>query len=217
MKEHIETTKELLLITAGKLFAQYGYDGVSTRMITDKAELKLSSIHYHFGSKEKLYIDACTYAKDKGARVTFLDVAEENPSLLSTPVGQAEIIRNTVFRRFHDYFRPDRARWEIQILVRELVTPSSALPALTLQLFKPEDEAIESFYKMIRPDGGLYECRAWCDLFHSQMMFYSIAREPLKLVRGENAISDEFLREVSRNLSRALILVLGLPLPQDLQ
>lgn len=217
MTEQIETTRQLLLITAGQLFAQYGYDGVSTRMITDKAELKLSSIHYHFGSKEKLYIEAFTYAKNKGVRVSFLDVAAENPALLKTVEGQAEIIRNTVFRRFHDYFHPDRPSWQTRILVREIVSPSSALPILSEKLFKPEIEAAETFYRRIRPDAPSHMALAWCDLFHSQIFFYSMAREPMELIRGKEALSDNFLKEVSRNLSRALILVLDLPLPNDLK
>lgn len=217
MTEEFGSTKELLLVTAGKLFARHGYDAVTTRMITDQAELKLSSIHYHFGGKENLYLEACSYAKGKGARTSFLDVVNENPALMDSPEGQAEIIRNTVFRRFHEYFRPDRPHWEIQLLVREIVSPSSALPVLTEKLFAPEVGAAESFYQMIRPGSSTHEASAWTDLFHSQIFLYSMTRELMKLLRGEDALNSEFIREVSRNLSRALILVLDLPLPQDLQ
>ena len=217
MEPQYETTKELLLVTAGTLFARHGFDGVSTRMIADQADLKLSSIHYHFGTKENLYIEACAYAKGRGVMVNFLDVAAENPALLETPEGQAEIIRSTVYRRFHNYFRPGRPLWEIQILLREILSPSSAMPAITEKLFKPEVEAAESFFKLVRPDASVDETHAWCDMFHAQHFFYSMARDPMRLIRGEDAINETFLKEVSRNLSRALILVLDLPLPQDLQ
>ena len=217
MAEQFGSTKELLLITAGKLFARHGYDAVSTRMITDQAGLKLSSIHYHFGGKENLYLEACSYAKRKEARTSFLDVVNENPALMDSPEGQAEIIRNTVFRRFHEYFKPDRPYWEIQLLVREIVSPSSALPMLAEKLYAPEVAAAESFYHMIRPDATTEQASAWGDLFHSQLFFYSMTREPMKLLRGEEALNSAFIREVSRNLSRALILLLALPLPQDLR
>ena len=112
MKKATETTKDILLVTGGKLFAELGYDRVSTRMIADRAGAKLSSIHYHFGSKENLYIEAFTYAKNRGISTNFNDVIAENPDLAKTPEGQAEIIRSTVFRRFRTYFRPDRPLWE---------------------------------------------------------------------------------------------------------
>lgn len=212
-----ESTKELLLVTAGKLFATYGYDGVSTRMITDEAGLKLSSIHYHYGSKENLYIEAFRYAKNKGVRTSFTDVAEENPALMQTPEGQAEIIRNTIFRRFHDYFRPDRPRWEIEILMQEIIKPSAAFDMVSEKLFKPELEGAELFLRRIKPDSSDIEISVWGDQFHAQLMFYSMVREPMKKVRPEIPFDAVYIQAISRNLARALILTLGLPLPQDLR
>lgn len=217
MTQPYESTKELLLVTAGKLFAKLGYDGVSTRMITDRAGLKLSSIHYHFGGKENLYLEAFSYAKSRGVGTNFLDVVNENPSLMSSPEGQAEVIRSTVFRRFHDYFKPERPFWEIQILVREITNPSTALPVLVEKVFKPDIDAAESFYRLIRPEASDNEVSAWIDMFHGQFVFYSMTREPMRLLRGDNALNLNFVKEVSRNLSKALILTLDLPLPKDLQ
>ena len=47
-------TKERLLAVAGELFAERGFDSVSLRMITDRANVNLASVNYHFGSKEEL-------------------------------------------------------------------------------------------------------------------------------------------------------------------
>ncbi len=49
-----KTTKDELLDSAEKLFAQEGYHGTSVRAITKEAGAHLASINYHFGSKEKL-------------------------------------------------------------------------------------------------------------------------------------------------------------------
>jgi TetR/AcrR family transcriptional regulator len=48
-------TKQHIINIAGKLFAQYGYDAVSVRDITRKADVNLGAITYHFGGKEALY------------------------------------------------------------------------------------------------------------------------------------------------------------------
>jgi len=212
-----KSTKEVLLVTAGKLFAKFGYDGVSTRMITDEAGLKLSSIHYHYGSKENLYIEAFRYAKNRGVRICFTDVAEENPALMDSPEGQAEIIRSTVYRRFHDYFRPDRPAWEIEILMQEVIKPSAAFEMLSEKLFKPEIESAESFFRCIKPDASELEAHVWTDMFHGQLVFYSMIRESMKRLRWAVPVDVAYLQAVSRNLSRALILVLDLPLPRDLK
>lgn len=47
-------TKTLILNTAEKLFAQYGFDAVSVRDIVKEANVNIAAIHYHFGNKQEL-------------------------------------------------------------------------------------------------------------------------------------------------------------------
>lgn len=47
-------TRERLLDAAEKLFAEKGFNGVSTRMITDEAKANSAAMHYHFRSKAAL-------------------------------------------------------------------------------------------------------------------------------------------------------------------
>ena len=44
-------TKERILLTAERLFAEHGIGNVSLRTITKEANVNLAAIHYHFGSK----------------------------------------------------------------------------------------------------------------------------------------------------------------------
>jgi len=49
------TTRQALLATARRLFAQQGYDATSIREITREAGANLGAVTYHFGSKQALY------------------------------------------------------------------------------------------------------------------------------------------------------------------
>jgi AcrR family transcriptional regulator len=42
------------MAAAERLFAEHGWSGVSVRTLTAAANVNLASLHYHFGSKEKL-------------------------------------------------------------------------------------------------------------------------------------------------------------------
>ena len=53
-----QATKERLLQVATALFAQKGFHGVSTREITQQARANLSSLYFHWRSKENLYLAA---------------------------------------------------------------------------------------------------------------------------------------------------------------
>ncbi|MCK5378520.1 MAG: TetR/AcrR family transcriptional regulator [Acidobacteria bacterium] len=50
-------TRERILSSAEKLFAEQGYDSTSIRDITAEAECNVAAVNYHFGGKDKLYIE----------------------------------------------------------------------------------------------------------------------------------------------------------------
>jgi AcrR family transcriptional regulator len=211
-----ENTKDLLITSAGELFAEFGFKAVSTRMISDRAEVKLSAIHYHFGSKENLYIETCLTAYNRGKTTTFRDVVDENPNLMNTPEGQAEIVRTTVFRNFHDHFKPARPEWETKIIVRELTSPGNAMRTLVEKTFKPDAESSALFYKKIKPDATDIEASTWSDLMYGKILLYSMAKQTIEMVRGENCMTEEYFQTAAAKLARAMILEAGLPLPADL-
>lgn len=47
--------KGRILKAAKDLFAEYGYHGVTTRMIAKEVGIDISTLHYHWGDKENLY------------------------------------------------------------------------------------------------------------------------------------------------------------------
>ena len=48
-------TKERILDTAERFFAERGYGATSLRSIIAAAEVNLAAVHYHFRSKEALH------------------------------------------------------------------------------------------------------------------------------------------------------------------
>jgi TetR/AcrR family transcriptional regulator, regulator of cefoperazone and chloramphenicol sensitivity len=50
-----DNTKERLLVAGLEVFAKYGFEGASTRMLATKAGVNLAAIPYYFSGKEGLY------------------------------------------------------------------------------------------------------------------------------------------------------------------
>src|SRR5262245_63722378 len=50
------STKARILATAEEIFATRGFDGAGTREIASRAGVNISSLHYHWASKEALYV-----------------------------------------------------------------------------------------------------------------------------------------------------------------
>ena len=67
-------TKESLIDAAEHLFAEHGYDGVGMRALANEAGVNLGAATYHYGTKEKLYIETVLRC--------FRPIAEERIRLL---------------------------------------------------------------------------------------------------------------------------------------
>jgi AcrR family transcriptional regulator len=52
-----EDTRERILVAAEKLFAEKGFEAASVRDITTEAGCNVASVNYHFGGKDKLYLE----------------------------------------------------------------------------------------------------------------------------------------------------------------
>lgn len=53
-----EDTRERILFAARKLFADRGFEATSVRDITAEAGCNVASVNYHFGGKDKLYLES---------------------------------------------------------------------------------------------------------------------------------------------------------------
>ena len=58
MKNNVTTvdTKEQIINVAERLFGEKGFAGTSLRNVIREAEVNIAAVHYHFGSKEELFI-----------------------------------------------------------------------------------------------------------------------------------------------------------------
>jgi len=50
-----DSMKARIFSSAQKLFAEYGYDGTTTRMIAKDVGIDISTLYYHWGEKKELY------------------------------------------------------------------------------------------------------------------------------------------------------------------
>jgi AcrR family transcriptional regulator len=53
--DHRRHTKDRILDVAERMFAQQGFELTSLRALTAEADVNVAAVHYHFGSKERLF------------------------------------------------------------------------------------------------------------------------------------------------------------------
>jgi len=60
-----DSMKARIFSAARKLFGEYGYHGVTTRMIAQEVGIDISTLHYHWGEKQELYEAVLTDLSDE--------------------------------------------------------------------------------------------------------------------------------------------------------
>ena len=90
-KETVNTrpdTRTRILEAAEQLFAEHGFAAMSLRQLTQKAEVNLAAVNYHFGSKERLMWDVLRKHIEpiNCARLQLLDAAEKAAGTRPVPL-----------------------------------------------------------------------------------------------------------------------------------
>jgi AcrR family transcriptional regulator len=83
--------REKILDAARELFAEYGYEGVSMRMIAERIEYSPTSIYLHFADKETLFRELC-YADFRLLSKEFAAMSElKNPGERLRRIGEVYV------------------------------------------------------------------------------------------------------------------------------
>ena len=148
--------RELLLDAAERLFAEQGYNGVSTRQIADTAKVNLGSIPYYFGNKETLLKEvierrAIPELEDRAAGVQkVLDAAGDGtPDIVEILKADLEPVfqrrrENIVYRRLAGRLSTDPTV-EVRRVVNEIYSRKATVFDLALRRACPH-LSDEEFY-----------------------------------------------------------------------
>ena len=124
-------TRSHLLETAGQVFAERGFAGGTSKEICERAGTPLASVNYHFGSRESLYeavlIEAHRQIVGLDEMVALTQSLPDARAKLRAIVGHLAAIAN----------RPD-APWGFRVMLREVMMPSAAMPALARKAIQPK-------------------------------------------------------------------------------
>ena len=216
-------TGKTILEAACKLFAEYGYESVSTRMIAEAAGINLGSIHYHYDGKESLYVEAFRHAaKTNESLMDIEHYLSENPHLLDTPEGKSEVIKLYVLNYFHCYFS-NKEDWKRRLILREMCQNSTAHRKLIEEVFKPASEKSVRLFRLLAsntPEGDSADSEMnsiiWGHFPPGLAAFYMMIKTTLEQYYGKD-FTDKFYQKLAKNTAKAMIALMELPIPEDLK
>jgi AcrR family transcriptional regulator len=99
LRETPASTKARILEAAEEVFAVKGYDGASTRDIAAKAGVNISSLHYHWESKETLY-----YAVFQNIYNQLIEISRDSVLPATTRGESPRVVHEASVGRIFDFF-----------------------------------------------------------------------------------------------------------------
>jgi len=196
------STKARILAIAEKVFAERGFEGASTREIAARAGVNISSLHYHWDSKETLYLAVFRSIYD---RIVLLVRAVGRPG--PETGASVETIVETAMGRLFDFFyqHPTIPK----LLVRRLLEDHGPQVAIEAEVLAPAWKVFAGWTQHFRRRPMTdSESMLFMLTVHSVMLLFQLdSREFTKLLGGsirDPEVHGRVRRHVIRVVQRLL-------------
>jgi TetR/AcrR family transcriptional regulator, regulator of cefoperazone and chloramphenicol sensitivity len=130
MQGHDTETRERLLSTAERLFAERGFSKVTIREICKRSRANVAAVNYHFGGKKGLY--------DEVVRAAIKTMQSTTDTIREAGSGRSADDRLAAYISiFLKRVVAARDSWIHQLMVRELSDPTPALDLVMKKVVQP--------------------------------------------------------------------------------
>ncbi len=174
-----EDTHDRILAAAQQLFADKGFDATSVRDITSEAGCNVASVNYHFGGKDKLYLETfrsmLTLLRDRRLEMMG-DLMARKPS----PTLD-EFVQTFATIMLEPLVDDDRGRMFLNIVTREMIAPRLPQGVLLEEFFEP---------MMERSTAALAKVGPPLDPVSARMCVMSMVGQLLHSLKAHHMLAD---------------------------
>jgi len=193
--------RQRLLEAAEVVFATKGYDAATVRDICERAGMNIAAVNYHFGDKERLYMEAVKHAH--ACSVAGAEMPKWDPTMSSQE--KLRLFIRTMLRQMHG---PVRAT-SLQLMMREMANPSPAVEAVVSQFIRPMAHGLYAIVTELFPN---YPEKTRLMIGFSivgQCLFYRQNRKVSELIFDKERIEALDLESVTEHVTRFTLAALG--------
>ncbi|HOV61979.1 MAG TPA: CerR family C-terminal domain-containing protein [Candidatus Hydrogenedentes bacterium] len=194
--EDVSGTKRALIEAAGELFATHGLEGVSIRMIAEKASANVAAINYYFGSKENLYYEALKFvarmSDDRPVQSYLAELGEEED-----PAKAQAVLDRLIRDKVRVCLAGGEPDWHMRLIMRALMDPTPQLRQLVEGLFRPDFMAMRGLLVRCRPGMDENETTWVTFAVMGMIFFYVTERIPILMLLNKEGFDASFIQGVS--------------------
>jgi AcrR family transcriptional regulator len=184
-----DSTKARILAAAEQVFAARGFDGASTREIAGRAGVNISSLHYHWDSKETLYV--AVFQAIVGRIEAHLRTSI--PSLRRAARDRQDVVRR-IMESLYDFLDADPTI--PTLLVRRVVDGGEHDLGIERDVFVPAWDAFSGWLGDTGVELSEPRARLFMLSIHSMLLVYLLDSPMYRLALGESVRTPTMRAEV---------------------
>jgi TetR/AcrR family transcriptional regulator, regulator of cefoperazone and chloramphenicol sensitivity len=196
-------TSTRLIDAATDLFARHGFHGTSIRDIAEQAGANVAAGHYHYGSKEGLYLEVL--------RAQFAAVRSklESRGVSPSPAtlrrasrrGLVALLEARITTMLEMLLGPPPAPHG-QLMLREMCDPTDAMPMIVAEFIAPQTRDMELLVGHLVPGVGRETVTAIVYSIIGQVLFYRFTMPMTLLLMRQTKYPRGFARKTARHITR---------------
>jgi AcrR family transcriptional regulator len=193
----ISETRQRLLVAAGEVFAEQGFQNTTVRDICQRAGVNIAAINYYFGSKEELYEAVCNYSLD-------LYVNKYSPTLGLGEKATAQERLHTFIRSFLlSMLEKGQQSWHEKLAIREMHNPTRILDSMVETTIKPRNKLLFSIVKDLLGKGAQDEfIRQCCFSIIGQCLHYRYAQPVILRLNPKQKFDADSIAKMAQHITQ---------------
>jgi AcrR family transcriptional regulator len=188
-------TRQTLLESAGEVFAEFGFHAATVREICQRAGANIAAVNYHFGDKEKLYLEVLRYAQRYAAEKypTDFGITDSAP-----PEDKLKaFIRSFLLRIFDE----GPLAWHGKIMAREMIDPTGVLDTLVEERIRPQAAQLNQIIRQFLPDANADTTRQCAMSVVGQCLFYCHCRPVVARLHPQQKYTPADIEKLAEHIT----------------
>ncbi len=195
-------TRDRLLDAAVDLFARHGFHGTSIRDIAEGAGANVAAGHYHYGSKEGLYLEVlrAQFAQVR-AELERRGVSRPPTALRRASRGElVALLEGRITTMLESLLGPPPSAHG-QLMLREMCDPTDAMPIIVAEFIEPQTREMAHVVARLIPGAGSDTVTRIVFSIIGQVLFYRFTMPVALLLRREEKYPRGFARKTARHIA----------------
>ncbi|HZH02158.1 MAG TPA: CerR family C-terminal domain-containing protein [Myxococcaceae bacterium] len=194
------------LLDAGeRLFAERGIEGTSIRDLAQAAGVNVAAVHYYFGGKEALYLEALRRLFCASDLRPHFERLLETARQRGTRAAAAEAFKDGISAFMGSLTdglaaQPNR---RTLMMMREMSQPTPALDVIYKEDIEPKLSCLMELLTMLRPDlRGQLDLKLTALSVVGQCLYYECQRPILERMLGPKSLTPSFFRRAADHVAQ---------------